>query len=422
MTNILITSATLVLPEHPSNGQVVDVLVEQGQIRKIASKIDIADKDTRIIDGSGCVLSPGFFDLHANFGEPGLETKEDIASGAAAAAAGGFTAVAVHPNTNPAIHSRSEVSLVVNTAKGNIVDVHPIGAVTKNRDGKELAELYDMKLAGALAFSDGNRSIQHADMMGRALLYAKGFDGLVISFPEDSSIAGGNQMNESEVSTYLGMKGKPNLAEALMVSRDLFLAEYNESPIHFTTISTAEAVGMIRAAKAKGIKVTCDVAAHHLIFTDREIMGFDSNYKVNPPLRTQRDVEALLEGLADGTIDAVVSLHTPHEIEFKNVEFQIAKSGIVGLQTVLPMLVQAGLSDEAIVNKLAIQPRIIAKLAVPTLTEGDSANLVLFAREEKWIFDKTTNKSKANNSPLFGSELAGRVKVIINNGQLVENV
>jgi dihydroorotase len=302
-----------------------------------------------------------------------------------------------------------------------LVDVHPIGAISKKREGKELAELYDMKRNGAIAFSDGDHSLQQAGLMGRALLYAKGFGGLIISFAEDDSVAGGSQMNEGEVSTYLGMKGIPNLAESLMVSRDLYLAEYNEAPIHFTTISTSESIDLIKRAKAKGLPVTCDVAAHNLIFSDEELKGFDSNYKVSPPLRTKKDIKALLKALKDGVIDAVVSQHTPHEIEFKNVEFQIAKNGITGLQTTLPMLVEAGLSDEQIVEKLAVAPRRIVGLEVPKLEVGEKANFVLFDREAKWVFDEKSNKSKGGNNPWMGRGLIGKAILVYNNNNLYIN-
>jgi len=421
MNSILITSAKLIAPTHKLNGQQVDILIKDGVVVDVDSKINTTDSGVQVIDVEGAVVSAGFFDLNTNIGEPGLETKEDIRTGTAAAAAGGFTAVAVQPNTNPAVYTRSEVSLIVNTAKGNVVDVFPIGSISKKREGNELAELYDMKLNGAIAFSDGNRSLQQAGLMGRALLYAKGFDGLIISFAQDESVAAGAQMNEGIVSTYLGMKGNPNLSEALMVSRDLFLAEYNEAPIHFTTISTAESVDLIKKAKAKGIKVTCDVAAHNLVFTDEEVKDFDSNYKVNPPLRTSKDVKALLKGLKDGVIDAVVTQHTPQEIEYKNVEFHIAKNGITGLQTALPFLVTAGLSEEHIVEKLAINPRQIVGLPVPRFEKGEKANLVVFNTNDKWTFDAKSNKSKGANNPLFGQELTGKVKLVFNNNQLIIN-
>lgn len=421
MDNILISSAQLIFPDHPKNGDIVDILIEKGHISRIAKHIKPDDKKWHVLDGTGCVVSAGFFDLHANFGEPGLETKEDITTGTAAAAAGGYTGVAIYPNTNPPIHSRSEVALIVNSAKGNIVDVRPVGTISRKREGKDLAELYDMQTAGAIAFSDGNHAVQQGGLMGRALLYAKGFDGLVISFAEDESIAGGHQMNEGYMSTYLGMKGKPNLAESLMVSRDLFLAEYNEARIHFTCISTAESVDLIKKAKAKGLQVTCDVAAHNLVYTDEEVVGFDSNFKVNPPLRTKKDIKALLKGLKDGTVDAVVSQHTPQEVEYKNVEFYIAKEGILGLQTTLPFLVKAGLTAEDIVRYVGVQPRQVVGEEMPTLQEGSEANLVLFDMKEKWVLDTDTNKSKSANSPVFGQELTGKVRAVINHGQLVNN-
>lgn len=421
MSTILITSAKLILPSHKFHNQIVDFLIKNGCIEAIGANLEALDKRTQVLDAKGCVISAGFFDLNVNIGEPGYETKEDVQSGTAAARAGGFTGIAVQPNTNPALQSRSEVSLLVNAAKGNLVDVHPLGTISKKREGNELAELYDMKISGALAFTDGNRSVQHAGLLGRALLYSKGIDGLVISFPQDEALAGGNQMNEGEISTYLGMKGIPNLAESLMVSRDLYLAEYNDAPIHFTTISTLESVELIKKAKAKKIRVTCDVAAHNLVFSDKELTGFDSNYKVSPPLRTKRDIKALRKGLKDGVIDAVVSQHTPHEIEFKDVEFQIAANGMTGLQTVLPMLVEAGFNDEQIVEKLSIGPRKIVGLGVPTLEIGESANVVVFDSNEKWTLDDNTNKSKGRNNPWFGRELTGKARFVYNNNQLYIN-
>ncbi|MGM1430042.1 dihydroorotase [Sphingobacterium lactis] len=418
MATLIIQSATLVSAGHPLHLSTVDVLVKGGKIEKIGKSIKNEDKKAQVIDGAGAFLSAGFFDLNVNFGEPGYETKEDIQTGTAAAAAGGFTGVAVHPNTNPPLHSRSEISLIVNSAKGNLVDVLPVGTVSKKREGNELAELYDMKITGAVAFSDGTHSIQQAGLMGRALLYGKGFGGLIMTFPEDDSIAGGNKMNEGEVSTYLGMKGIPNLAESVMISRDLFLAEYNDAPIHFSTISTEEGVDLIKKAKAKGIQVTCDVAAHNLVFTDEDVKSFDSNYKVSPPLRTKKDLKALLKGLKDGVIDAVVSQHTPQEIEFKDVEFQIAKNGIIASQTVLPLLVKAGFTPEQIVEKLAVGPRRVLGLPLPEIKEGLEANLVLFNPTKKWIFDDRTNQSKSANSPLYGQELTGQVLAVINNNKV----
>jgi len=419
MDNLLIKSASIVFPDTPFHGRELDVLIENGTITRIAARIKTDSHKQTVIDAKGQYLAPGFFDMNVNFGEPGLETKEDMVSGCAAAAAGGFTGVAVRPNTYPPLHSRSEVALIVNRARPQLVDVYPIGTISKNRRGEELAELYDMKLAGAVAFGDGDKPVQQAGLMSRALLYCKGFDARIISYPEDVSVAAGAKMNEGTISTYLGMRGNPNLAEALMVARDLYLAEYNDAPIHFSTISTAESVDLIRRAKAKGIPVTCEVAAHHLVMTDERVGSFDSNYKVSPPLRTAQDRKALLKGVKDGTIDAIVSQHTPHEIEHKEVEYQIAADGIIGLQTVLPLVLQAGLTVAQVVDKLAIGPRRILRLPVPELREGAAANLVLFDVEREWQFDQQTNRSKSSNSPLFGATLKGAVTMVVNKRQKI---
>ncbi|MEC3881716.1 dihydroorotase [Parapedobacter sp. 10938] len=418
MDNLLIKSAKIVFPDTPFRDHERDVLIKEGVVTKIAARIKADGNRQTVVDAKGQYLAPGFFDMNVNFGEPGLETKEDIVSGCAAAAAGGFTGVAVQPNTQPSLHSRSEVALIVNRAKSLLVDVYPIGTISKKRQGEELAELYDMKLAGAVAFGDGDKPVQQAGLMSRALLYSKGFNGRIISYPEDVSVAAGAKMNEGITSTYLGMRGNPNLAEALMVARDLYLAEYNDAPIHFATISTAGSVDLIRRAKARGISVTCEVAAHHLVMTDELVVGFDSNYKVSPPLRTAGDRKALLRGLKDGTIDAIVSQHTPHEIEYKEVEFQIAAEGIVGLQTVLPLALQAGLTVEQLVEKLAIGPRRVLGLPIPEFKEGAAANLVLFDIEREWRFDQQTNYSKSSNSPLFGSTLKGAVTMVFNKRQI----
>src|SRR5471030_1138263 len=269
------------------------------------------------------------------------------------------------PNTIPPVHSKAEIEYLMNRAKKNLVDVYPLGAISHKREGKDLAEMYDMYLSGARAFTDGNRPVQDAGLMERALLYAQVFDALVFSYPDDTAIAGKAKINEGEVSTILGMKGIPSLAEELMISRDLYLAEYTGSPIHFTTVSTAHAVDLVRQAKAKGTKVTCDVAAHHLVLTHEALLGFDSLYKVKPPLRTLADVNALIAGLKDGTIDAIVSQHTPHEIEFKDVEFEVAEYGITGFQTTLSLALKAGLALDLIIKKLAVNPRVILNIEVP---------------------------------------------------------
>jgi dihydroorotase len=412
--NLLIKSATISDPGSPFNQQVVDVLIEKGYITKIAPTIT---SDHETFDAKGKYLAPGFFDLNCNIGELGLETKEDLHTGTQAAAAGGFTGVALMPNTQPPIHSKAEIEYLMNRAKNNLVDFYPLGAISHKREGKDLAEMYDMYQSGAKAFTDGNRPVQDAGLMERALLYTKGFDALVLSYPEDTAIAGKAKVHEGEVSTLLGMKGIPSLAEELMVARDLYLAEYTESKIHFSTISTERSVDLIREAKKKGLRVTCDVAVHHLLLTDEALMGFDSQYKVKPPLRTQKDVEALLKGLKDGTVDAVVSQHTPHEVEFKNVEFEVAEFGMISLQTAFATALEAGLSLDTIVEKMAVNPRKILNVDVPVIAEGQEANLVVLDKDAEWIYDKFNNKSKSYNSPFIGKKLKGSVLLTYNNNK-----
>lgn len=419
MKNLLIQSVTVLHPESPFNGQTVDVLISNGKIAEIGKKIDGSNKNASIFDAKGQFLSPGFLDINANFGEPGLETKEDMETGCATAAAGGFTAVALMPNTQPPIHSKAEVSYLLNKSQNHLVDILPIGSISHHREGKEMAEMFDMQKSGAIAFSDGNKPVSNAGLMSRALLYTKSFNGLIFSYAEDQDIAAKGKMNEGVMSTFLGMKGNPSLAEELMVSRDLYLAEYNEARIHFSTISSLRSVDLIRKAKKVGVKVTCDVAAHHLVLSEDNLEGFDSQYKVKPPLRTKADQKALIAGLKDGTIDAIVSQHTPHEIEFKDVEFEIASYGIIGLQTVLPLALKAGLSTEMIVEKLAISPRKLLGIAIPGFDLGISANFILINPIEKWTLNEKSNKSKSYNSPFMGQELTGKVNLVYNNEQYI---
>ncbi|GAB2981157.1 dihydroorotase [Mucilaginibacter puniceus] len=412
--NLLIKSATIVDPNSPFDQKVADILIQNGTITKIASNIT---SDETVFDAKGKHVSPGFFDLNCNIGELGFETKETLETGTRAAAAGGFTGVALMPNSQPPVHSKAEVEYLCNRAKNTLVDVYPLGTISHKREGKDMSEMYDMYLSGAKAFTDGNRPVQDAGLMERALLYTKGFNALVFSYPEDTAIAGKAKVNEGEVSTMLGMKGIPSLAEELMIARDLYLAEYTDSRIHFSTISTSRSVDLIREAKAKGVQVTCDVAAHHLILTDEDLKSFDSQYKVKPPLRIQKDVDALITGLKDGTIDAIVSQHTPHEIEFKDVEFEVAEFGIVGLQTAFSLALKAGLDIKTIVNKISVNPRNILGIDKTNIAEGQKANLVVFDASEEWTYTKENNQSKSSNSPFIGQNLKGRVLLTYNNNQ-----
>ncbi|KQR70482.1 dihydroorotase family protein [Pedobacter sp. Leaf176] len=417
--NLLVKHVTIADPQSKFNKQQCDVRVLDGKIQSIGNLS--AEKDENVFDAEGAFLTPGLFDLNCVAGDPGFETKEDIQTLTATAKAGGFTGLALLPQTSPVVQSKSQVEYIINKANNNLVDVYPIGALSQNREAKELAELFDMQQAGAVAFSDGDRAIQDDGFMSRALQYAKGFDALVMVYPENKSIAGKSQINESKNSVLLGMKGLPALAEEMHIARDIFLAQYNETKIHISNISTAGSVALIRKAKKEGVRISCDVTAHHLVFTEELLMDFDSNYKVKPPLRSKSDVKALIAGLKDGTIDAITSQHRPEEIEFKNVEFEIAHYGIIALQTVLPLVLKAGLDASLIAEKLAINPRKLLNLNVPLIEEGQEANFTIFAVDKRWVFDVSSNQSKSANSPLLGKELAGKVTLVYNNNQYQES-
>ncbi|WP_231465601.1 dihydroorotase [Pedobacter sp. Leaf132] len=413
--NLLVKQVTIADPQSKFNNQQCDLRITDGKIQQIG-KLS-AEKNEEVFEANGAFSTPGFFDLNCAAGDPGFETKEDIQTLTAAAKAGGFTGLALLPQTSPVVQSKSQVEYIVNKSKGNLVDVLPIGAISQNREAKEIAELFDMQQAGAIAFSDGDRAIQDDGFMSRALQYAKGLNALLMVYPENKSIAGKSQINESKNSVLLGMKGLPPLAEEMHIARDIFLATYNDTKIHISNISTAGSVALIRKAKKDGVKITCDVTAHHLVFTEDLLIDFDSNYKVKPPLRSKADVKALISGLKDGTIDAIVSQHRPEEIEFKNVEFEIAHYGIIGLQTVLPLLLKAGLDAVLIAEKLTINPRKLLNLNIPVIAEGAEANFTIFDANEKWLYNSGSNQSKSANSPLLGTELTGKVKLVYNNNQ-----
>ncbi len=414
--NLFIKGITIVDPNSEFNQQTCDIRVEDGKIVAIAKQLTRAKGDS-IFEGKDTLLSPGFFDLNCAVGDPGLETKEDLQTATAAAKAGGFTALAVLPNSKPVVQSKGQVEYILNKVKNNLVDVYPIGAISNELSGKDLAELYDMKSAGAIAFSDGDYPITDDGFMSRALQYAQGFDGLLMVYPENKSMAGKAQINESKNSILLGMKGLPALAEEMHIARDIYLATYHNSPIHISTISTAGSVALIKRAKKDGVKITCDVAAHQLVFTEDLLNDFDSNYKVKPPLRGKSDIRALLAGLKDGTIDAICTQHRPHEIEFKDVEFEQAAYGIIALQTALPLLLQAGLSADLIAEKLAINPRKILGLHIPSVNIGEQANFTIYHPTKEWAFNSQTNVSKSKNSPLLGKNLTGKVQLIYNKKQ-----
>jgi dihydroorotase len=339
------------------------------------------------------------------------------------AAAGGFTEVALVPNTNPPLQSKNDIEYIKRSNANSLVQLLPIAAISKDLKGEDFTELHDLYDAGAVAYSDGLQPLWNTDLLRKSIMYVQKFDGLVIDRPEDHWLAQFGVMNESLNSTLVGMKGIPNIAEEIIVNRDLKILEYTGGKLHLANISTAKAVSLIRRAKKKGLRVTCDVALHQLVFTDEKILDFDANYKVSPPLRTQKDINALIKGLKEGTIDAIVSAHQPQDEENKKLEYDQAADGMNNMQVMLHMinLLKNDLSLELLIEKLAMGPRIILDRKIPTVSQGELANLTLFNPTLKWRFDKTTNKSKSVNSPYFGQEVVGKVLAVFNNGQFIAN-
>jgi len=416
---ILIKKATILDPSSKHHRQEKDILIVNGLIESIND--EISDADAKLIEAKNLHISQGWTDLNARFGEPGHEYKEDLTSGMNAAAQGGFTHVALMPSTEPCIQTKSDVSFLLHQTSHNIVDVHPIGALTENRKGAQITEMYDMHQNGAIAFSDDKRSIANASLMKIALLYAKNFNGLIMSYSSEAKTADKGQMNEGVTSTKLGLKGIPALAEELQLARDIQLCEYTEAKIHFSTISTAQSVNLIREAKAKGLNITADTSSYHLLLNDTLLESFNSNLKVNPPLRSTKDIEALKEGLKDGTLDAICSDHYPQNIENKKCEFNIADFGIINLETSFAAANTAlknTLNTTAIVEKLTSFPKAILGLDEYPIEEGNLADLTLFDPNIKWTYLEKNIVSKSKNSPLIGTEFTGKAIAIVNKGQL----
>lgn len=422
--NLLLKNARIIDPNSPHNGKNADVLIENGVIRTIKANLK-ADKGMKVIESGNLHVSPGWFDMQANFRDPGHEYKEDLASGMSAAAAGGFTGVAVMPSTHPPVHTKSEVEYIINKSTNvpSPVQVHPVGCLSHNLEGKEISEMYDMHLSGAVAFSDDKKPVANSGLLMRALLYAKNFNGLVITHCDEKSISQDGKMNEGVTSTTLGLKGIPSLAEELMIARNIYLAEYTDTRIHFSSVSTARSVELIREAKAKGLEVTASVNAYHLALDDSLLEEFDTNYKVTPPLRTKADIDALRKGLADGTIDAIVSDHSPEDVENKAVEFDHAAFGMLGLETAYPLvnMHKSRLRTEVLVNRLAVRPREILNIEVPSVTEGEKANITFFDPDMEWTFTSKDIRSKSRNTPLVGAKLKGKVLGVYNRKHLVVN-
>ena len=414
--NLIIRQAKIIDPKSNFHNQVVDLKIIDGKFEEIASNILNID-NLKEIQFDNSHVSQGWFDTSVCFGEPGFEERETIENGLNVAAKSGFTGICLQPNSYPVIDNQSQINFVKSKSLGSATDLFPIGALTKNSDGKDMAELFDMKNAGAVAFGDYNKSIENANLMKIVLQYVQDFDGLIIAFSQDDDLKGNGIVNEGIVATSLGLKGIPNLAEELQIARNLKLLEYSGGKLHIPTISAANSVELIREAKAKGLQVTCSVSVHNLVLTDEKLRNFDTRYKLSPPLRTENDVKALIAGIVDNTIDCITSDHNPIDIEHKKMEFDMAKNGTIGLESAFGSLLTI-LPLEKIIEKLTFG-RTIFGLEHFTINIGQVANISLFETNENSIFTKDNIQSKSKNSAFLGEKMKGKVFGIYNNSQLI---
>ena len=423
MSDVLLQGGTLLDPET-GDAHRADVIIRDGKIAAIGEHLE--NNDLEVFDCTDRMISPGWMDMHVHLREPGYEYKETIETGCRAAAFGGFTAVACMPNTNPPIHTRDVVEFIIERGMQTGVDVYPIACVSKERAGKELTEMADLVEGGAVAFSDDGSPVQSAGLMRRALEYSSMLGVPIINHMEEMSLGTKGHMNEGEVSTRLGVQPVPALSEELMIARDILLAEFTGAHLHVAHISTAKGVDLVREAKAKGLRVTTEVCTHHFTLTDEavETSGFDTHTKMHPPLRTLADVEAMKEGLRDGTIDVICTDHAPHATFEKEVEFIAAPFGILGLETAWGLtgreVIGPGVLTVAeAVYKLTVSPRHILGLPVPQIKEGEAANLTVFDAETRWTFGAQHICSKSRNTPFVGEEMVGRAWAIYNKGRLI---
>jgi dihydroorotase len=418
---VLIKNATIIDPLSPHHNTQQDLFIEDGSISQIGT--NLSPQTDTLIDKEDLFVSPGWVDVFANFCDPGYEFKETLESGANAAAAGGFVTVMVIPNTKPVVDSKSQVEYIIQKSAALPVNILPIGAITKGGEGKELAEMYDMQNSGAVSFSDGLHAVQSAGILLKALQYVKSFQGVIIQLPDDKSISPHGLMNEGIVSTRLGLAGKPIMAEELVVARDIKLARYTDSVLHFTGITSPKSIEYIQRAKSSGIKVTASVTPHHLFFCDEDLLGYDTNLKVNPPLRTRKDMMALRQAVTDGHIDSIATHHAPHEYDSKIVEFEYAKNGLIGLESCYAVLktVLPDITEERWVELLSINPSKIFGLKQPSIAADQPASLTMFQPNHNFTFSESNIRSKSRNSPFIGKALKGKVVGIINGKKIFSN-
>lgn len=401
-----------------------NIFIRDGIIEYIGSENIEVGLETKIINGENLICSPGFFDMHVHFRDPGQTYKESLETGVNSAANGGFTGVLVMPNTQPPIDNTQTVNYIKEQTRDKIVDVYIAATITKGLEGKFLSPMISLADSGVLMFTDDGKCVLNSEIMRRAFDYSAQYDYLIAQHCEDTNLTQDFSANEGTVSTKLGLKGYPSVAEEIILSRDILLAQYcGNRRYHALHITTKGSVDIIRKAKEKGLRVTCEVTPHHFSLSDSHIETYDANFKMNPPLRTQDDIEALIEGLKDGTIDCIASDHAPHASHEKDVEFEKAPNGIVGLETALGVsltyLYHSGhLSLNQIIEKLSVNPRRVLGLPPIIFKEREKANMTIFSLEDEWIVDKQYFKSKSKNTPFDGFKLKGKPKYIINNGQI----
>ncbi|MCK4666595.1 dihydroorotase [Candidatus Dependentiae bacterium] len=423
MNKLLIKNGRVVDPSSNTNKN-LDILIENGIVKKVRKKITRVTKSTKVLDAKGCIVSPGLIDAHTHLRDPGYEDKEDIYSGTAAAVKGGFTTVLCMPNTEPVLDSVSSIRYVVEKGKESFCKVYPIGAITKNLEGKELAETGRMMMEGIVAVSDDGNCIQNSAIMRNALEYLKMFNLKLIEHAEDYNLSKGGQVNEGYVSTALGLPGIPSISETVIVARDILLSEYFDAPVHFAHISSKRTLEIIKTAKKKKLKITCEVTPHHLIFNENDIMGFDSNLKMKPPLRTEADRRALEAGFKDGVIDILATDHAPHRIDEKEREFSLAPFGVVGLETALSAMVKYFIKTKKmtwmeIIDRMSTRPAELFDLEGGSLMEGAPADVTVIHPGCKWVVNTETLIGKSKNSPFLNMELEGCVLWTIVDGNIV---
>ncbi|PKN38552.1 MAG: dihydroorotase [Deltaproteobacteria bacterium HGW-Deltaproteobacteria-2] len=425
---LLLTGARIIDPAQNIDSR-MDIFLEDGKIAKIGANLSKSlkskdsEKTSKIIDLAGMIIVPGLIDMHTHLREPGFEYKETIASGAAAAIAGGFTSIACMPNTNPINDNRSITEFIKRkAAEAALVNVYPIGAISMDSAGSKLTEFWDLKEAGIVALSDDGNPVMNAALMRRAMEYAFSLQLPVISHCEDTNLSADGLMNEGYYSTILGLRGIPGIAEEAMIARDILIAEFTKTCVHIAHVSTAGSVRLIRDAKKRGLKVTAETAPHYFTLTEESLQGYDTNFKINPPLRSEKDIAAIKEGLADGTIDVIACDHAPHGRTDKEVEFEYAANGISGLETSL------GLSLNLINSKILNWPELIAKMSLNparilnlpkgTLETGADADITVIDPQLKWTVDVQAFRSRGKNSPFHGRQMQGKAILTIVGGEI----